>query len=220
MALPRTDMSGWQKAAMGGLAGGNILGGLYGMFGNQQNPADAANATLGKIPGQIDQYGRPFFEAGKNELPGYQDMINKLMSDPTSIIKMLGQGYQQSPGYQWNLNQGESAINNANAAGGMLGTPQHQQQAGQLASNLANQDYNTYLQNVMGLFGKGLSGASGLVDTGQKAGGGLADAIAQVLGQQAQYQYAGQAGENERQSSGLGQIGSGLGALASIIGFL
>lgn len=201
-------------------AGFGLGSGIAGMFGGGKNPADQANQTLGQIPGKINGYYQPFFDAGKSELPGYQDMMNKLMSDPGGFINSLGKGYQQSPGYQWNLGQGESAINNANAAGGMLGTPQHQQQAGQLASNLANQDYNQWMQNAMSAFGTGTKGAGDIVSGGQKAGGSLADAIAQVLGQQAQYQYAGQAGQNAGQSQSAGNILGGAAGLAAHFGFI
>ncbi len=199
-------------------AQGGILPGVAGwLSGNDTNPADVANKYLSEIPGQVKPYLDPYMNAGKSELGNYQDIIHKLLSDPASLLKMFGQGYQESPGYKWELGQGENAINSANAAGGMLGTPQHQQQAGELATNLANQDFQKYLSHILGLFGSGLTGSSDIVGKGAGAAGSLADAIAQVLGQKAQYAYAGQAGENASNSQNINNMFGGIGALASFL---
>ena len=207
--------SAMNKGINFGIQGGLIPGIAGWLSGDDTNPADEANKYLDQIPDSIKPYLEPYMNAGKNQLGPYQDIINKLLTNPNELLSQFGKGYQESPGYKWNLQQGESAINNANAAGGMLGTPQHQQQAGQLANNLASQDFDKYMQHMMNLFGGGLSGASGLIQGGQKAGGSLADAIAQVLGQKGQYAYAGQAGENAATSRMWENLFGGAGSAAS-----
>ncbi len=212
------NSGGGFNAQTGALAGSMLGGGIYNLFGGGgANPGDEANKILGGIPGQVSPYLDPYMNAGKSALPGYQDMMAQLMKDPTQFMKMLGQGYQKSPGYDFNLQQGQNAITNANASGGMLGTPQHEQQAGQMATNLASQDYNQYMQNIMKMFGMGAEGTSNVVQGGQKAASSLADMIAQVLGQQAAYKYAGTAGENEKKSSGFGNLLGGIGTIAGSI---
>ena len=105
------------------------------------DPSKAAQPYLNKIPGTITPYYQPSINAGNQALPGLQAQYGQMMNDPNGIISRLGAGYHQSPGYQFKLGQGESAINNAQAAGGMAGTGQHQQQAGELAGHLADQDF-------------------------------------------------------------------------------
>lgn len=200
-----------------GAIGGGIAGLLGGFGGDDYSTKgyDEAGQILGSIPSQIKGYYDPYINAGKSAIPGYQDIMSQLLKDPTQIMKMLGQGYQKSPGYDWNLQQGENAITNASAAGGMLGTPQHQQQAGQLATNLASQDYNQYMQNIMKMFGMGAEGTSGLIDQGGKMSSDLASNIAQALAGQAQLKYASQANENQYNGQ---NAGGGFGDLMGMFG--
>lgn len=170
------------------------------------DPAKKAQPYLDQIPGQLHPYYDPYVNAGRNALSGLPGIYNQMMQNPGDIISRLGAGYKPSPGYQWQLGQGEEAINNASAAGGMIGTPQHQQQAGQLASNLANQDYEQYLNHVLGLFGGGVSGQQGLSDTGFKASNDLATNLAQALMSQSNLAYAGQANQNQQTGGLLGNI--------------
>ncbi len=222
----------WGNFGLGSAAGGFGSGLGAGLFGDLfPNPADKAQGPLGQIPGTISPYYNPYIQAGQGalgQLQGQygnllqnggqvQGQYNQMMQDPNSIISRIGAGYHQSPGYQWQLGQGEQAINNANAAGGMLGTPQHQQQAGQLAENLGNQDYQNYLQQGLGLYNQGVQGAQGLYGAGlqglqglntggQNASSELAQALAQALSQQSGLQYSGQANQNQMTGGLLGNI--------------
>jgi hypothetical protein len=94
----------------------------------------------------------------------------------------------------------------AAAAGGMAGSPQHEFQNMGIATQLANQDYYNYLNQALGLYGKGLSGEQGLYAGGLGASQSMADQIAQALAQQAAYQYQGQAGQNAAKSGFLSDI--------------
>ena len=89
----------------------------------------------------------------------------------------------------------------------MAGTPQHQQQAMELATQLGNQEYNNYLQNALGLYGAGLSGEQGLSQQGQQAGQSMADMIAQTLAQQSNLAFRGQQEKNSQRNSLLGGLG-------------
>lgn len=196
---------------LGGLAG--VLGGAgagigASMLGNSlfKDPAKAAQPYLNQIPGKISPYYQPYINAGTQALPGLQNMYNQMMQDPNGIISRLGSGYQQSPGYQWQLGQGQQAINNAMASGGMAGTPMHQQEAGQLATNLANQDYQSYLNQVLGVLGGGTSGMQNIAQMGYGASNDLATNLAQQLMSQANLAYAGAANKNQQTGGLLGGI--------------
>jgi hypothetical protein len=159
---------------------------------------EKAGKTLGEIPSQIKPYYDDYINRGKNIGGDYEDMSREMMMHPDDFINRMGQGYQKSPGYDWNLKQGEAAIGNANAAGGMAGTPQHEQQNAEMATGLASQDYQKYMDRIMQGFGMGQQGASDIYGTGAKMSGSLADNIAQVLSGQAGMQYADQQSKNAR----------------------
>lgn len=202
-----------------GTAIGGLAGALSGFFGNKnKNPADAAMGDLNKIEGKVTPQYQPYINAGQNAMPGYQDIMHQLLSNPQEFMKMLGGGYQESPGYQWKKNQGLGAINNASAAGGMLGTPQHEQEAGELAGHLADQDFNEYMDRVLKGLGMGAAGTEGIINRGQTASSSLADKLAEILGTKAQYKYAGQAAENQGNAADQSNMFSGLGMLDNFFG--
>lgn len=132
--------------------------------GNAHNPADAA-------------------------MPYMQGMRNDYTS-PDAYNQISGQ-YQQSPGYQFKLQQALEAMNHAQASGGMLGSNQHQQESGMLANNIANQDFQDYFKNRMGL--------------GQDMAG--------ITGAQGQLAYQGDMFKNQQQSNKMNGILGLLGTL-------
>lgn len=160
------------------------------------DPSREAGKSLDRIPNETNKYGQPFFEAGASALPGYKDFMDHLMRNPDQILNMLGQGYKESPGFQWNKKEGEGAINNAQAAGGMLGSPQHQQMAGEMATNLASKDYNEYMDRILKGLGIGTQGTGDIVKGGQVAGSDMAKRISDYLTNKSTLQYAGTASQN------------------------
>lgn len=214
---------------------------LFGGGEKYKNPADKAKPYLDQVPGQVGQYYSPYINAGGqalgrnqneyNSLLGgrgdLQNILMQLLKNPGDFYNQIGKGYQESPGYQFRRDQGLNAINNAAAAGGLAGSQQHQQQAGQLAGNLAEEDYQRYLQQVLGLFGQGLEGTGNLYERGLRgneelnrlgygASGDLAKTIYDNLQSQANLAYAGQENQNQydqaRRGSRNSLIGSGIGA--------
>lgn len=217
-----------------GAAAGGVLGALGGFGGN---PGDDAMKYYKQIPGAMKPYYDPYINAGQQamgQLQGeygrliggggaLQNQFAQMMSDPNSVISKIGAGYQKSPGFDWQMQQGQDAINNANAAGGMVGTPQHQQQAGQLATNLANQDYYNYMNQALGvmgqglqgsgnLYGMGINGLQGINQMGFGASTDLATNLAQALMSQGNLAYANGVNQNQ-QTSGL--LGNAIGALGN-----
>lgn len=175
-----------------------------------KNPANEANQYISQIPGQVSPYFDPYIQAGKRSIPTLEDQYNSLLTNPGDKLNQFGQGYQQSPGFQFALQQALQGAGHAAAAGGMAGSPQHEQQNMELATQLGNQDYYKYLDHVMGLYGAGLSGEQGLYSGGQGASTNMANSIAQTLAQQAAYKYQGQAGQNSANSSFLSDLIGGL----------
>jgi hypothetical protein len=196
----------WGDAFRGGAQGGIIPGIASGFIGHA-DPQKEANKYLDQIPGELRKYLEPYIKNGMislDNLRGISGEYESMYKDPNAIISRIGSGYQQSPGYQWRLNQGENAINNAAASGGMAGTAQHQQQAGQLAGDLANQDFQNYLEQALGVYRGGLSGRTGIEQDifgkGYGASGDLAASLANLLKGKAGLAYEDAAGRNKSNS--------------------
>lgn len=198
---------------MGGLE--QILGGLFN-FGSYQNPSDAASPYLQQAMQQLPQYFKPYMDASTQALPQLQQQYGQLVSDPSAFINKIGEGYKQSPGLQFQIQQGTQAANNAAAAGGMAGSAQSQQNSAGIANNLANQDYYNFLKTGLEQYGLGLQGLGGLYNTGANASMGLGQDMANLYNNQAQNAYAG--ASNQNQNSG-GFFGSLIGGLGSLFGF-
>jgi hypothetical protein len=262
------NMYGGLPSSFWGAAGlGNIAGGLFNWM-NYQNPADAANPYLSQIPSMEGQYYNPYIQAGQNmlgklqnqygqltapqgqiqnsyanlagNLPNVQAQLNQMMQNPGQFINSLGQGYQQSPGFKFSVDQATNAANRAAAAGGMAGSPAEQQALAGTITGLADQDYNNWLNHTLGvmgqglqggmglgefglqgqtgLFNRGLSGEEGINQMGYNASDAMARAIQQMLLSQASLAYAGGINQNENQGGDIGSILSGGAALAGIPG--
>jgi hypothetical protein len=191
----------------------SIFDKLAGAFG-YKNPADAAMPYLEQIPGAISGYYDPYIQAGQQALPQLQQQLAALLSSPGQVLGGIGADFQQSPGYEFSVNQQVDAAKRAAAAGGMGGSPAAQWDAMQRAEQLAGTDYYNYLDRALGLYGTGLSGTQGLSTQGLQAGQSFADQLASVLGSQAQLAYSGQQGQNQAAGGILGGLGSIGGAIA------
>ncbi len=209
-----SGMPDWLASALGIGGGlGAAAGGAMNIFGKgQPNPADTANQYLQGIPGMTQPYYQPYQQAGAGALSDLQNQYKGLMSG--DVQNQLGQNYQQSPGYQRALQEALTAGTHAAAAGGMLGSPMHQQQNMQLAGDIASKDYGDYMNRQMGLYGLGLGGEGDINKIGYGANKEMADMMANLQAMQAQYGYAGQAGQNQAKGKGWGDLIGGLGMAA------
>lgn len=201
-------MPDWLMQMFGGA--GSAAGSFFG--GRGKNPADTANSYINQIPGKTQQYYQPYMDAGKGAMGDLQNQYKDLLSG--NVQNKLGENFKESPGYQFKLQQAMNAGNAANAAGGSLGTPMHQQQNMQLANDIGGADYNDYIKNQMGLYGLGLGGEEGINKMGFDASGNYANTLANTLGQQAAYGYQGQNAMNQADARRNSGIFSGLGMAA------
>jgi len=168
------------------------------------NPSNEEQKYLNQIPGATKPYYEPYIKQGLEANDILKNQFGGLINDPNAIYNKLSQGYQQSPGYQFKLNEALRGGTNAAAAGGMAGSLAHQQAAQQTAHDISNEDFEAYLNHMLGLYGTGLAGEQGLGEQGFKAGTSYADMLANLLSSQAQYGYAGRAGQNANWAQLLG----------------
>lgn len=186
--------------------------GFFDFLSGGKNPAPSAMPYIQNIPGMASPFITPYYNAGLGALPQLQNQFGGLTSAPGAKLNEIGAGYQQSPGFKFALDQALGASNRSAAAGGMAGSPAHQQESMGLATNLANQDYNNYMNQALGLYGMGLGGQQGLYAGGLQTGTNLSDMIANSLAQAGNLAFRGQQEKNAGQRSLLGGLGSAIGA--------
>lgn len=186
-----------------------------GLFSHYHDPTKHAGETLDQIPDQVKGYYDPYIGAGQQEMGNLQNQFGQLTSDPGAFMNQLGSGFHESPGYQFALQQAMQGSGHAMAAGGMAGSPMHEQQNMQLATNLGNQYYNSYLKNVLGLYGMGIRGEEGINQMGYNASNSMANQIRDMLMSKSKLQYMGDAGRNSYNQAMTADVMKGLTAAAT-----
>ncbi len=204
------NMKTWQLASLGGAG----AGAAYGML-NNENPADKAMDYFDKIPGTITPYYQSFIDAGQRTMPKSESQYDSLVNNPGGTLNDIGKNYQQSPGFQFALQQALQGSNHAMAAGGMSGSPMHEQHNMELGTNLANQDFNTWMKNALGLHGLGTEGREKTMDRGYNSSNELAQSIANILMSQGTLSMQGQSQQNQNQ----GDMISSLASMAALAAF-
>ena len=184
-----------------GAAIGGGAGALMGLFGRDSDPTKRSRELLEQIPEKLRPYFEPYINAGKEQLPGLSREYGSLMNNPNDKLNMIGAGFHESPGYKWALDQGEQAIANAQARGGMAGTKQDAQYSGELANNLANQNYNDFMSRALNMYGMGLSGSQGLAQMGQTAATDYGNTIGSTTQSLAQLAYEREAQKNKNSNN-------------------
>lgn len=182
------------------------------------SPSKQANRYLDQIPGQMQPYYQPYMDAGKGSLETLQNQYGDLIGDPGKKYADLGAGYKESPGYQYKLQQALGAQANAQARGGMLGTPQDQTYAMQTANDIASQDFNDYMEKVLGLYGTGLKGNEGIEQQGYEANTNYGNMLGSITGQKARNSYDERIAKNKARAKMWGDVFKTIGGLPGIGG--
>lgn len=195
------------------MGAGINLGGQFLGANSWKNPADSAMPYLNQMRDTITPYYQPYMQAGQQAMGALMPQYQSLMSNPSGALNQMGQGYQASPGYQYNVDQATKAANQAAAAGGMVGSPAEQQSLAGNISGMASQDYNTWLSNVLGLYGQGMQGMQGINQMGFNANSDMANSLGNNLNSQANLAYAGQMGANQNKGGLIGGAAKAIGSL-------
>lgn len=175
-------------------AGGSQF--LSGLFGNSGAPYKDYGKEYKKYEGQAEEFQNPFYNAGKEALPNYQNWLTG-MQDPSGFINNLMGKYQESPWAKFEMQQGQNAANNAASASGLVGSTPFMQASQDYAKNISSQDMQTWLQNVLGINSMYGAGEEGLVGRGQNAANALSG-LRQTLGENmGAAAYGERAGENQ-----------------------
>jgi hypothetical protein len=224
-------------------AAGSIFGGLFGANASSkasQQYIDALKQAQQFIQGQ-EQQGLGNYQPYLNVGAGATGMLSEMANTGTGPFAQWNQQFQaptaaqaaQTPGYQFQLQQGENALQNSAAAQGGLLSGGTLAGMNQFAQGLASSNYqntfnnaltqynsayqsflnnqnNTY-QRLMGLSGEGLSAAGGAGNLISGIGGD----IASLYGQQGAARAGGTLGSA---NSILGMIPGLTGSLSQLAG--
>jgi len=166
---------------------------------------------------------QPFQQGGVSALSQLQGMLGQ---DPTQLINQITGQYQQSPEFEFQKSQAQDALQNQLESAGLGSSGIGAQKSAELAGNLASQNQQQYLQNVLGQRQQQMGGleslfSGGLGAAGQQAGleQGLGTNLANLFGQIGQAQFGQDVAGQQDKSSFLGGLGQ-LGGLASLALFL
>lgn len=181
-----------------------------GLFSDPTDPMKDANRYLNKIPGIGQQYYNPFIQGGQQAGNTLQGEYGKML-DPTDFINNIMKNYQESAGAQYQQKQLGQGIGATAAAGGYAGTPEHQQEYGQMANGIMSQDMQQYLQNALGVYGGGLSGEQDIYGKGFQASGSLADMLGGLLSSQAGLAFQNDSQQNASHDAFMNSLTNALG---------
>lgn len=184
---------------------GGILGG---MFGNSSRPYDKGMQEYQKWINQAQGAQQPYQNAGIGAIGDYQKWLQG-QQDPTKFINNAMSGYQESPWAKYQQQQSMNAGQNAASAAGLSGSTPLMQQLQQNAGNIASQDQNQWLQNVLGINTQYGQGQQNLMQGGQNA----ANQLSNLYGQAGQNMGQAAYGKRDAKNNDFWSMISGFGGL-------
>jgi hypothetical protein len=149
-------VAGGAISAVGGIAGGLLQG-------------SAASKAAAQAQKQFEQQRAdlaPYRTAGLAPLQAQTDLLG--LNGPDAAAAAMA-NYQTSPGYTWQMEQGLRGVDAGAAARGMLRSGATIKGEEQFAQGLANSDFGTYYNRLMGLTTLGANAAAGGAQTAQGA---------------------------------------------------
>ena len=186
---------------------GSIVGGLAQANAAKQASKAQSNAAQQQLDFNKQIYTdqtknfAPWLQSGQQGMQAYNSLLG-LGAAPAGFT-----GYQQSPGYQFQLAQGLDAAKSAAAAHGGLGNGSTLQALNNYGQGMANQDYQTYLNRLQGVSAAGQSAAGMQSQAAQQYGqNGLS-----AMGSMGDARAAGIMGASNALAGGINNAISGFG---------
>jgi hypothetical protein len=212
---------------MGGLIGGIFQANAANKAAKAQERAATADLNFQKqIYGDTVKRVDPYYKSGLTANNALNFELGLTGTRPEGY-----QGFQETPGYDFQVQEGLGAVNALAGARGGLNSGATMQALQQRGQGLANQEYNNWLNRVTGVSDTGLSAATLQANAGQNAAAGVSNALGGIGNAQA----AGAIGQGNAWTGALtntlgtwnyqrgltgggGLNGSGMGGLGSLFG--
>jgi hypothetical protein len=192
-----------------GVIGGAVISGnaSQSAANTQQNAANTATALQGQIYNNNVTLEQPYNQAGLQSLSTLQQYLgqgnNTIGSAYGSFLQPFNDTtFQNDPGYQFQLQQGQQALERQNAAGGTLLSGKATKDSQNFAQGLASTGYDDAFNRYNTEQGNIYNRLMGLTNLGQSA--------ASFTAQQGS-NYANQAGQNiigAGNAAAAGQVGT------------
>ncbi len=168
-----------------------------------QNAADATQLQEQKNAEKIEA---PYVTAGNTAETQQQNLLG--LNGQDAATKAMGE-FTASPGYQYQVQQGLSAIDNGAAASGSLNSGNTLRAEETLGNNLANEDFGNYYNRLQALTSVGASAATQTANQAVTTGQGIAGTDASAAN--------ALSGIYGHEASGVGSsINNGLNQLATL----
>jgi len=162
----------------------------------QSNAAGkAADAQTDAARSQI-KLNRDIYRKSRKALRPYRETgrrSNALMQYEMGMRDKPGwyDGFENTPGYQFQMQEGVNALDAGAAASGMLRSGAHEQALTGFGQNLANQEYGNYMNRLMGMQAAGQNAAGMQANMGTN----FANSASTALGNIGNAQSAGAIGQ-------------------------
>lgn len=189
------------------------------LFGHSsyKDPTKAAQPYLDKAESATRAGYDPYIQRGQQAGDVLGGQYDSMVNDPAAFVNHLMESYKPSSQYQYKSNQLSNELSNTARAGGVAGTPRHQQQQAELLDSLMGNDIQQWYNNLMGVYDQGLKGYQGWDTQGYDASTGEAGDLSNIYGSQATLAYKGAEQHNSKHNDlmqGLMRLfGTGAGAL-------
>lgn len=212
-----------------GYTGGNTPRPITGVPGPQQggqstNPFGIQMGSAAQQPSGGGAAGDLNFDAPKGTPIGTVNGTTYYSRDEDSLMPYNwagGTGFQQTPGYQFQMDQGIQARDRGAASRGMLLSGAAQKELTRFGQGTANQEYGTWLNRVGQVAGQAPQATSqvggvysGLGSSGSQSAGNLANLA--LTGGMTNAQSA--ANNQSSFNGGLSSIFKGLGSISTLFG--
>lgn len=171
-----------------GVAAAAAIGGAATVYGSSkqskatkkaaQTSADAQTQAQEQLRADLE----PWTQAGRNALAPTQDLLG-LNGQGAADAAMAN--FQKSPGYDFQMSEGLKAIDSGAAARGLLQSGATREAEQTFGQNLANQEFGTYYNRLMGMAQMGQNSAAGVGASGVQTAQGIAQTAMSLGGAQA-----------------------------------
>ena len=172
----------------------------------QAAAADRATEEQRAQYAQMQENLQPYMQAGLGGLTGLSQM---------PAFSFSGADLQNTPGYQFALQQGLKSLNNQNSAQGMNLSGAQQKGLLQYATGLADQTFGDQYARALQTYQTNYNRLSNLASLGQNAAAGVGNAgmqlganVGNLMTGAANARAAGMVGSANAISSGIGSIGN------------
>ena len=187
------------------------MGILDSIFGGRRDATGEAKGHLDNISGIGHSSYDDYIDRGRRAGSRLEDEYTGLLDDPTALINKIMQNYHESEQYGYEKDKLGREIGASAAAGGVAGTPYHQQQQGEMVQGLLSKDMQQFLKNALGRYDTGLAGEKGFYDTGKDATDNLTSILTGVEGSKAGLDYEDAKSKNARRNALISALTNALG---------